>query len=157
MRDNAARIAPSRGRGRSRRQPVVVLRPRDTFPIPDPRRWPADVCEWLRVLKAGDEGPCLFHYGPCVAMYCEDALAALDVLDVAVSEWSTAGGYPAFVFDPCRIAEILERLAACGYMAHVLEPEPASRGELTGQAQRASVVNIAVARERLRRAKGAIL
>ena len=155
----AVRVASVRKNGRySQRQVVTVLTPRDVFPIPDPQKWPADTCAWLSEMKADSDAPCLFNDGTRVFMVCEDAMLALGTVDVSLSEWSTAGGFPTFTFDPSRIDEIVERLATRGYCARVFEPEPASRGEhSTGQTPRAAVVDIAAVREKLQRDKRAIL
>ena len=121
------------------------------FPIPDSRRWPAEVVGWLGRLK-GDYRPrdaAIFDYGSFAAMYCEDAITALAILDVDASSWSVSGDYPTFTFDSAKTTAYGQRLAACGYRVRILEPS--HQREL-----RAKVVDIAVARERLeQKAKGA--
>ncbi|MDR3702000.1 MAG: hypothetical protein P4L56_20295 [Candidatus Sulfopaludibacter sp.] len=74
-------------------------------------------------------------------MYLQDAVTALGILEVDASEWRTEAGYPIFVFERGRIAEISHRLGLCGYVVQVLEP--------TGEqktAARAQVIDIACGR-----------
>lgn len=119
------------------------------LPIPDPRAWPAGVRARYHELT-GDCGPLdvfIFISGATAAMYLQDAVTALGILDVDPSMWHTEDGYPAFHFDPERVQEYCRRLSACGYAVRIIEPE--GRAERpTGRAAGAAVVDIASARRR---------
>ena len=117
------------------------------LPIPDPRTWPVEARETFRELR-GDCSPLdvlIFVFGRRAAMYLQDAVTAIGILDVDPSGWRTDGGYPALCFDTERIAEYSKRLTACGYAVRILE-----RAELqersTSTAPRAEVIDIASAR-----------
>jgi hypothetical protein len=121
----------------------------DVFPIPDPRLWPLEVCAWLREVKGANQGPwdiAILDYGPHAAVFLEDAVTALGILDIDSSEYSTAEGFPVIRFAPCRLYEFRIRLSAAGFRVRVCGP--VNRGkQVTGQTRRAAVIDIAAARE----------
>lgn len=118
------------------------------LPIPDPRNWPADVRNWYRQGTGDAQGSLhvfIFHHGPMAAMYLQDAVTALGILDVEPAEWHTENGFPAFQFATEKIDDFSRRLRAAGYSVGIFSP--AQKGtQATGQTARAAVINIASVR-----------
>jgi hypothetical protein len=118
------------------------------LPIPDPRTWPANIREWY-LDATGGCGPLdvfIFNYGTMAAMYLQDAVTALGVLSVDVSEWHTERGFPAFLFDAAKVDEFSRQLRLCGYAVRILQP--AEGNKRAGRPKRARVIEIAAGRER---------
>jgi len=126
------------------------------FPIPDPRRWPSEIRAQLLDLKRGDPWVvAIFDHGSHAAVYCEDACAALALLDdLDPDRWSTAGGFPSLSFDAACIEESSRRFTACGYRVRLLTAEGYERAATP--TRRAEVIDIAAIRARLQqKTKGA--
>ncbi|HEY9142114.1 MAG TPA: hypothetical protein VIN93_14550 [Bryobacteraceae bacterium] len=121
------------------------------LPIPDPRHWPAEIRRWYRdaVGKCGPLDVFIFNSGQVGALYLQDAITAAAVCKVNVSEWHTERGFPAFIFDAGRVAEIQHQLDQCGYKTHIVE----TAGKRSSKQRRAPVVSIACARRRKQEAK----
>ena len=131
----------SSGRAERCRQPGAAAI--GVLPIPDPRAWPAEIRAWFQNAtgECGTFDVFVFDYGQFGAMYLQDAVTALGILEVDAAEWRTDSGYPIFVFERGRVAEIQQRLGLCGYSVHVLEPADRQK-----PATRARVIDIACGR-----------
>ena len=130
-----------------------------SLPIPDPRQWPAHARAWLREVKGENAGPwdvAIFHSSLLAAMYLEDAVTALGILDVEPSGWDVDGGFPIFAFDSRRVDEYSQHLTACGYVVRVFEPIGKAQKSIR-QLSRAPVVDIAIARAQKAKTSGAAL
>jgi hypothetical protein len=123
------------------------------LPIPDPRTWPPEIRTWFRnaVGEWGALDVFVFNYGSVAACYIHDAVLVGALLEADGSEWHVEGGYPAFVFNPCRIGEIQRRLGSAGYDVHILEPSGQQRRQ-PPERKRAPVVCI-TSREKDRKAE----
>lgn len=135
---------------RIRRAPVRTPTALGSVPIPDPRTWPSEVREQISRLR-GNCSPldiCIFVSGRTAAMYLQDAVTAIGVLDVDPSEWQTEGGYPALCFDAKRVPEYESRLRACGYAVRVGDLRDRPAESTSTKAPRAQVIDIARARSR---------
>lgn len=105
------------------------------FCFPPPQEWPADAVRAFREITGRStlSDVFLFDYRYVVAIYLEDAVAALLVLPVTREEWFTHTGYPAVVFEPCKIQRYSEGLRAAGYRPVVLERAAPPRLEENGK------------------------
>ena len=123
-----------------------------SLPIPDPRWWPVNVRAWLREVKGEHAGPwdvAIIAVGQSAAMWLEDAVLALGILDVEPAGWNVDGGYPIFAFNSGRIEEFSQCLTACGFGVRVFAPIRKEQ-KVTRQSSRAQVVDIATARAKVR-------
>ena len=123
-----------------------------SLPIPDPRRWPVNVRNWYRQVTGDDRGTLhvfIFHHSPMMAaMYLQDAVTAIGILDVDPSEWHVENGFPSFQFVPEKIGDYSRRLRAAGYVVGVLKPVEKSVTRPTerhARVSRAAVIDIATA------------
>jgi hypothetical protein len=123
-----------------------------SLPIPDPRRWPVNVRNWYSEVTGDDRGTLhvfIFHHSPMMAaMYLQDAVTAIGILDVDPSEWHIENGFPAFQFAPEKIGDYSRRLRAAGYVVGVLKPVEKSVTRQTARRARvsgAAVIDIATA------------
>lgn len=123
------------------------------LPIPDPRTWPEEIRAWFRK-ATGECAPLdvfIFNHGQVACLYLQDAITAAAVMEIDISEWHTERGYPVFVFDPGRIGEVQHQLGIVGYEVRVLEP--VERQVQPGKRKSAKVLNIAVGRDKAKKAQ----
>ena len=141
---------PSKRAESKRRTPRYTPPAIGFLPIPDPRGWPADIRNWYRQMAGDDSGPLhvfIFNHGRFAAMYLQDAVTGLGILDVDPSEWHIDGGFPAFQFAPEKIDDYSRRLRAAGYIVGGFEPaEKIAAHATTGRS--ATVIDIARVRSK---------
>lgn len=124
------------------------------FPVPDPRHWPSEIRAQLLALKRDPWVVVIFDFGDVASIFCEDAVAALALLDdVEPGQWSTAGGFPSLSFDAAEIEEYSRRFAACGFSVRL---EREGYEQVATPTHRAEVIDIAAVRaQQLQKVKGA--
>jgi hypothetical protein len=116
------------------------------LPIPDPRTWPVEARDAFRELR-GDCSPLdvfIFVFASRAAMYLQDAVTAIGILEVDPSGWHTEGGYPFLEFESSRVTEYGQRLTASGYSVRIVKRD--GQGSAGSGPPRAQVVDIASAR-----------
>ncbi len=140
--------------------PLKGRAPASSFPFPDARTWPREICERLRNLK-GDEGQwndiLLFDCGNEAAVYLEDALAVIQIIAADPADWHVEYGFPWLSFDPSLIDEYSALLSSHGYRVRIIDVirkdyETTPKKPVLPPGQK--VVDIAAARQALRNGGG---